>query len=514
MLRTTTLGSILLLAAPALAAPVPASRVHGHAGDELAYEELALSMLDDFGYGDANPDTFDFEEFLEQGFVRVRLGLFELYVPTVDLEQKSLAAELKSLSAAMLKAQAKWLEWLEPVAGEPEEWSEDVQSAQADMEQARADLKTLGRWVKSWKTGKLAAVPGSEQRDLLIALEPQAEVVEAAERFAKYMGTGAALGLELDEGNREPLILIEDRGRYVEFVCFAGWLHPDLHHEFWDPKIITWTNFYVDEYKVLALRTAAPGATSGDYREGWSLDERADEGTAQQITQLAVNSMLDNYFGEKIPPALAGGLALNLVIDIYGECNTRVDGDLSERRKGAREMFVPGGLSQGGILPPNLADSRWRADHQGSDRFLGILRTSQKNGAKKSRKASDKHRRFRLMDFDEVERTIIEGPFLGSAAADTTAPPHAFYGDHLEFLRSYRCAFVWWLQHRVIPKDKRASGEAFAKFLRELSQADDAVEIERVFEESFGGVPLSSRELEKTGDLEGMFLEWLRTKAR
>ena len=80
-------------------------------------------------------------------------------------------------------------------------------------------------------------------------------------------------------------------------------------------------------------------------------------GMQQQIAQLAGNAMIDNLFGDKIPPSLAGALSVNLVIDVYGECNTRVDGDLRARRMAAREFFVPGGASEGGVLPPNLADS-------------------------------------------------------------------------------------------------------------------------------------------------------------
>jgi hypothetical protein len=181
-----------------------------------------------------------------------------------------------------------------------------------------------------------------------------------------------------------------------------------------------------------------------------------------------------------------------------------VDGDLRERRTSAREVFVPGGNPNGGVLPPNIADSPWR-DHAGADRFVDVLRTSQREGAKQQGSKKDKQAWFLLHD-ENGTPGAVRAPFLGPAAEGTNPSEGRFYWDRLEFLRSYRTCFVWWLQNEAESTPKK-SRQQFAKFLRTLAVTPDD-EVEATFRSGFGGAELSTPELSKK-DLEGRFLAWL-----
>jgi len=291
-------------------------------------------------------------------------------------------------------------------------------------------------------------------------------------------------------------VLLSDRVRMVQLCALGGWIHPQLRGVFWQPSIATWTHFYIDDVKFLAMRCANP-RQPGDYASSVRMDVRSATGLEQQIVQLATNSMLDNYFGDAISPTLAGGLALNLVIDLYGECNTRADGDLSIRRSAAREVFVPGGNPEGGILPPSSADSRWRSE-KGADHFVAALK-----------RAMPKRRGpalFLLEDERGRRGAEVHAPFLGTVAAASPVE-EGYRGDQLEFLRSYRSCFLDWLQKQGGGSSKKRSASAFAALLRGLALgSSETLEdtLSRVY-----GVPLSS-ESPGRDDLEGQFLTWLR----
>ncbi len=478
-------------ALPALLAFPAALGLAPSLAQDVPFERLAKEFLEARGYEGADPGTFDFEAFLEKDFVRARLGLFEVYMMRDAAQDKSNAAAYQKVLRALLDAQGAWLDWLDPMKEEQQE--------------ARADLKTIATWVKSARGGKIAAAAKGDERELFAALVAKASQVEAADRFAELMGTGGPLGLSREDA-REPLIVASTRREFMQLISLAGWLRPDLQSLFWQPQVVEWTNFYVDEYKVLALEFAAPGRATDDYESGASMNDRVANGMEQQITQLAMNSLIDGYYGARIPPSLAGGLAVNLVIDVFGECNTRVDGDLRERRTDAIEVFVPGGQSEGGVLPKISAESRWRED-QGADRFVSVLRTSQKKGASKAR-GKDKLRHFALENDAKNERFVIHGPYLGSAAT-ASSPPQPFRGDHLEFLRSYRTCFVHWLRSAAAGSSEQAR-QSFATLLRELAAPGSGDSLEAVFERVYGA-RLSSEELSKD-DLEGAFLRWVKRR--
>ena len=114
---------------------------------------------------------------------------------------------------------------------------------------------------------------------------------------------------------------------------------------------------------------------------------------------------------------------------------------------------------------------------------------------------------FELKDDREIRRTPVQAPFLGQHA-DATAIASEFYGDRLEFLRSYRTCFMYWLREEAAGSRSNCE-DTFANLLLELAHNTDPERLEAIFGEVYGD-PLSApaAELGKK-DLEGRFLSWL-----
>ncbi len=470
-----SLPSLLLvtaMAAPALSRDLP-------------YERLAGDFLAAYDAADASPQTFDLHGFLDEQFLHVSAGIYDVYLPSASAKSEKSLEDYQRVVLALFESQDRWLEWLES----------EVEDQRA-YKQAGKDCKTLRKWVSGWDLDDVTDGLEQGHRDLADVLDASDSVREALERYAVYGASGTALGLNREDGAREPIVLAAGRKEMVQMCALGGWIYPQHRSVFWQESIATWTHTYIDDVKFLAMQFAMP-RSPGDYTSGLRMDTRIETGLEQQIVQLATNSMLANYFGEAIPPTLAGGLAVNLVIDLFGECATRADGDLRARRTQAREVFVPGGNPNGGILPPNLADSRWRSE-QGSDHFVAAL----KRAMPKARRGPA---RFVLEDDRGRRGTDVYAPFLGSSAGASSLSAD-YYGDQLEFLRSYRSCFLNWLRERGAGSSSKRSSAAFANLLRCMARGS-AETIEDTLANVYG-TPLSSTEPGKD-DLEGRFLAWL-----
>ena len=456
----------------------------------IPHERLVRDFLARSGRADASPDTFSTEEFLDQGYIRIRLGLFELLLDRESARSLPDADNFKKVCDSVLVLQDCWLDWVEPSAD-----AEVVTSI-------RHDIKELSKWMKRVRGSQIAKLvkgmedwESDESSDLYVGLNSRASVREIAERLAQAMGTGAFMGLERED-TPESIIMAPRRLPFIEWVSLAGWVYPDLKKAFWQDDVAVWTQFYMDRYKVMSLEF---GSGASNWSAGIAMNSRVATGMEQQLTQLATNSLVDNYYGDRVPESFAGALAVNLVIDVFGECRTRADGDLRSRRTEAYERFVPGGLSEGGWLPAISADSWWRQEsNYGADRFVGPLGAAQKNGYKDSR---DRLRTFRLRNDADSHNQIVRAPFLGLAAADMPVPGSTFRGDYKELLRAYRTAFVYWL-HSERTKDAE---ELFSKLLVHLAGTKE--DLEAALVELFSA-PLSSVEL-TDDDLEGQFLAWI-----
>ena len=459
----------------------------------LPYGDLAKNALSRAGMAEIAPHAFSFEEFLHAGFLHVRLGIYDLYLPAGDELEAEELEHYRDMALTLLDAQRTWLEWLAP----------EVKGTREPL----ADLKKVQRWVSGWKIDRLPRAATAGQRELLEALKAKKDIGQSSSRLAEYMGSGAVLSLDREKPVFEPVVLVPDRERFVEMICIGGWLYPGHRTTYWNRHITHWTHFHVDRYKFLSLELTDPCRVDHDWTAGVPMNDRNPDAMAQQVTQLAFGSLLDNYYGARIPASIAGALSVNLVIDQFGECDTRADGDLRIRHTGAREVFVPGGNPNGGMLPPLGAASRWR-DRQGADHFVSLLRQAQKQGASRIRKAKEKHLHFELISDSGAARRVVTAPFLGAGAADEDAVPPEYRGDWLEFQRAYRSCFLWWLQNKA-ERSVKSSGKSFATLLHDLAgeqneEGDLAGAIARIYD----GHGLSSEELGKK-DLEGRFLRWL-----
>lgn len=466
----------ILLALPVLA---PSSRAN-------EYEERTRTLLAELGVPDASSSTFEFGETLDKAFVRADLGLYQLYGPNLDFGRNDAAKNYRKVAGELLRLQGHFLGWLDP-----EEQS---------FEEQRSDLSLVGRWVDSWSDRDLLAAAQDGGGNLLDVLEADEGTREAVQRLASSMGRGEPLGLERSDSEPEVIVLVNDRMRYMRFLAFAGWVRPGLQGIFWSPTTSSWTNFFLDGRNYYASKYHG-----GDENpDGISMETRAKDALEQQIVQLATNALLDNWYGAKISPTLANGLSVNLVVDLYGECNTRVDGDLRERRTEAVEIFIPGVLDDG-YLPKQLADSRWRIKHQGGNRFVDELKRSQKEAAKELRERTSFS--FMLEDDNGAREVTIRAPFMGPSEDGVQLPGEDFYGDFEEFSRAYRTCFFDWLRRHSMGKDEDAARESFGLLLRAFARGSSTEDVLGAFQEVYEA-PLSSPELSEEA-LETRFLEWL-----
>lgn len=456
----------------ALALPSPALGTEDH---ELRAQQATVRL------GLESLDGLSLESLLGQSFVRVPAGGVDLYMTAHALTAPGAPERLLEVATGVLRAQGTLLEWMEPDGGR----------LKARLKALEAEVKLLSKPKGKALARAFADGAPGQLADRLEWKESQRE--QFAELTAA-LASGELLGLEL-EGRPLPVLLAWDRNEFGDLLALGGILDPTARPFLWVEGTQNWTHFFVQEARVWSL--VNPDGSAMDREDRPSL-------TRQQIEQLAVGALLEHWSGGHLPAALIAGLALEAVAATEGECDTRLDGDLRARTSQAWEMFVPGGLSEGGILPAMPAATRWR-EFRGSDHFVTKLRQTQNDGIEDKRREGGDHH-FRLLADDGVRTRTVSGPFLGAAALGRDLPA-AFQGDWLEFVRAYRAGFLFWLRTEA-GKNARDSGARFGQLLRELVQAPDPARQEAAWEAVLG-LPLSSPGLEAES-LEGRFLSWLR----
>jgi hypothetical protein len=459
------LAAVALASAPSLAAQDHQLRA------EQAVVRLGLEGL----------DGLSLESLLAQAFVRVPAGGVDLYMTAHALTASGAPERLLEVASGVLRAQGTLLEWTEP----------DATRLKAQIKALEAEVKLLSKPKgKALARAFADGTPG----ELAERLEWKDSQREQFAELATSLAAGELLGGEL-EGRPLPVLLAWDRNEFGDLLALGGILDPTARPFLWVEGTQNWTHFFVQEARVWSL--VNPDGSSMDREDRPTL-------TRQQIEQLAVGALLEHWSGGHLPAALIAGLALEVVVATEEECDTRLDGDLRARSSQAWEMFVPGGLSEGGILPAMPAATRWR-EFRGSDHFVTKLRQTQNDGIEDRRREGGEHH-FRLLADDGVRTRTVSGPFLGAAALGRDLPA-AFQGDWLEFVRAYRAGFLFWLRTEA-GKNARDSGARFGQLLRELVQAPDPAHQEGAWE-AVVGLPLSSPGLEAES-LEGRFLSWLR----
>jgi hypothetical protein len=452
-------------------------------GREFPYEQTAQAFLSAHGLAGKTAAEADFESVLSKHFLSAPVGIFEIRYPAADLEKRP--GELLKCAQALIGAQEHLLDWLKP--------------AGVDQKAAREDLKAVQKWIAGLKEGQLQKAKEAGGKDWMELLACPDATKAAQKHLATALGDGSLFSSKRDVPESVRLVIEPSRKEFVELVCYAGWQNEADRGLYWAEGLTTWTSAYVMADQVIALEYAVAGAT--DYAQGTAMGEVL----GQQVVQLALNSLLERFFGERAPAALVRGLSMNLVIEQYGEVNTRVDGDTRGRQTGKREVFVPGGQSEGGTLPKVSADTRWR-ELQGADHFLKILKLAQKEGAEADKKGKNKFAAFGIRNDKGTEPLAVQAPFFGAAAGEKQVPAD-YQGDFSECLRAYKSAFLYYLQTQAGGAGPK-SREKFAQLLCKLADPASGAEFEALLAQVYEGAPLSDVECSKAS-LEGRFVAWL-----
>ena len=228
----------------------------------------------------------------------------------------------------------------------------------------------------------------------------------------------------------------------------------------------------------------------------------------QQVAQLGTIALIDAYFGDRIDSMLAGGLANDLVIELFEEVDTRTDGDLSARQKGrAATSSSPVRPATG--CSPRTTPAAAGAPRRARTGSWGVLRDSQEDAAEEAEERWQQKTGFVLLDGDESNPIVVHAPLLGPVAVEL--PPVDHRGDYAEFMRAYRIAFLHWLRTEAGGAAKK-SRTSFAHVLRTLAAGGEG-EWTGIFAEVYGA-PLSAASTEemmtsKPAPLEARFLDWL-----
>jgi hypothetical protein len=430
------------------------------------------------------------EAALASQHARLELGLFDLRYPWAALADEKRGDELREIALVLIDVQARWLAWLDgrekerkPATPEP--------------------LATVRKWVAGWKSSALRAAAGERAAhpDFAAIAGASPAVNEAIAAMRSGMRSGSLAGLAL-EGVPTLLVLAPSRSEFNGFAAFVGESIEQARGFLWTSTLTQRIEFHLDDLVCLALEHPAPGGGEG----GVSMSEREKTGLLQHVAQYAGDRLVRHFGRGGLDSGLHMGVAVDLVIDVVGENNSRVFGDHEGNSTPERRKFVVGGRD-GGKLAKLDADGVWRAG-RGADHFVKILHDVQKEAGKVASKeiaGAPKDGSFLLFDRDSPgENEIVTAPFLGDAAG-AKAVASNYLADYQEFLRAYRSAFVHWAQHEFAVKPPVA-GSPFARLLHSAATEPGRSLAERV-EEAFG-VPLTSDD-PKQDALEWRFLLWL-----
>ena len=481
----TALASLALL--PALP-PAPGS------GDELDHAALAAAYRERRSVeGIANEDL-GLDAVIDHHYASSLLGAFEVHYPVDGLEDSKGIGLFQDAVGALIDVQEAWLEtFAEPAASEA----------------AEDDLKVLRKWLKGAKKFK----PEDDGPvNLVLAFGGGEAELEALLHLGEVMESAELLGFE-PVGEIPPRIVLSPTRRdFVESVCFFGQLLESIKGLYWHQGVMTWTEFWWQNVQVVAL--IYPSAVdSGDAYRGYDMNKRESTGVAEHVAQRGAIGLGWYWFGEGLTPVFELGVAQMLVVDIYEQNNVRSGGSVRGNVTSGMTAFIPGGNPNGGVLPAVSADSPWR-DGKGKDYFTKVLHDSQKTGGKHADEAKSSSEKWKKLAWFQLTadggngRTYVGAPFLGKHVEGKATPSEEYMSDYLEFYRSYKTNFLYWLREHEQGKGKqRASREAFRELMGKVAAARGAGDLEAFVEEVYD-MPLSLPDGE--GDsLEWRYLAWL-----
>lgn len=472
-----------VLVALFLATAAPCARA-----GEVDFAALAQEFFERHPVAGKTPAEVSFEELLDQHYSLVQLGAIDVRLPREFLDDKGIVDDFKDSLAAVLATHQLWLDWIDAPA--------------AEATKARADIAEVQKFLKQAKAGAGA----TKAERFLDAFAGSASIQPALERLRDGFRSGAWLGVTPLSNKTQVLVLAPSRAHFMQLAGVLGQRQEGARSLYWNDGLANWTEFGWQETQVIALQYPPIKPNLKNFGEGVAMDSREPTGLLQNVAQRAAVTLCWHTFGNSLDPAIETAIGQVAVIDLYGENNTRSGGSGRSNSTDGITAFIPGGNSNGGVLPPTNAESGWRQGG-GKDYFVKALKDAQKLGAKSGAKSKEeKLVYFQLKSDDTSKRTFVRAPFFGSPAQGKELPPPEFLTDYLEFFRAYKSCFLHWLREESGGKDADSRGK-FARLLQQVAEAGSAAGFEEVVAEVYA-VPLASADLSKD-NLELRFLAWL-----
>jgi hypothetical protein len=431
------------------------------------------------------------DELLAEHYALAQIGAIDVRFPREFLDDKGVVEDFKDSVGAILAVHELWLDWI----GAPAE----------QVAKAKTDFAELRKFLKSARPGGGA----SKAKNFFEIFSGSADVQPALDRLRDGFRTGTMMGVTPLSTKPQILIVAPNRQHFIELAAVLGARQESSRSLYWNDSLANWTEFGWNETQVIALQYPPLKPNLTDFSEGVAMDAKEPTGLHQNVAQRAAVTLCWHTFGNALDPAFETAVGQVAVIDIYGENNTRSGGSGRSNTTDGITAFIPGGASEGGVLPPTNADSEWRIT-AGKDYFVKPLKEGQKAGAKGGAKAKEeKLVYFQLKSDDTSKRFYVRAPFFGSAAQGKELPAPEFLTDYLEFFRAYKSAFLHWLREFGAAKPAEAHA-IFASLMKNIAEAGSAASFEEVVKETYK-VSLSSADLNEDS-LEARFLLWLGSK--
>jgi hypothetical protein len=457
---------------------------------------------------------------LARDYLNLRLGAFDVFWPRAYLLAADDAASSAALLAGLVELQGGLAAWL---ALQPE--------AAAALE---ADLTSVRTWLGELEPSDLARAAKGDSPSFAQAARAPQPVLDALLRLAEVLMDRERLGLAPQFVPSVGLVIAPKRLEFMEWIGHLGSQDAAWAGQHWNDGASDWTQFWSGPTMFLALEYSPMTGFDPTFVGALPPEKLDKDGLRQHVLNQAARALLFRCFNEPEFAPLERALAANLVIGISGRIAV-LDGEGTIKTTGASSApysrFVPGGLSEGGVLPPapavggdSLVNCRWRKG-AGADYFVAALRAGQVDGAKSASKdRSNPRRKDKLVHFaigsdERGAEWIAHAPFLGPYAADQAYPEPEFLNDYREFFKAYQSAFYHWLETVAEPAEGTRD-EAFANFLRRLgtpvpvpeataeaAPAAAKVDIGAALEEAYG-LPVSGPD-GTVDSLEWRFLAWI-----
>jgi len=466
----------------------------------VPFSDLADDFASEHGLTEIERNDAALQTLLDTGYVKIRLGVFQVWCPAESLAEKASAKEFQAIACALLDLQDRWLEWVAD--------GETVQAAQGES-------KILKKWIRSWRSARASKKKERESSgpDLVAILKAKENVTATLKSYSDRLDLAGIMSPRDGEESSVLLLLSPTREDFLGLGSFIGSLNDENRRLLWHDGLALWTSFNRSRIHVIALEHPANFPGRGDITVGINMNAKEETGQLQHVVQASTELLLDFYYEKTLPQELSNGLAMCMVIALYDGNNVRAGGGSQGSQSGATSRFVRGGRSTGGKLAATSAESRWRKS-KGKDHFLAVLRMAQKEGAKDSAKAWGKKRdktAFFTLKLDKGDTGyVVKGPFL-DAEAKGEPIPEEYSDEFMEFFRAYRCALTYWLMNEASALEGKATPvELLRRFFRTLASSSTGKPMNvfgKAVEEVYGR-PFSVSSAGE-GSLERSFLEWI-----